>query len=166
MTEKELIELCHGVMREDPAAVLLVRGYPTGLLQLVDKAVKIKPDVDRDKLREALYMLLVPGMWGADQVGRMMKENPNVTGKEIAEVLRKADPGECEHGRTLDCIACEELPGLDVSETSIQTVLDDVKALRSFAKVVADSFDCDSDAHKYGTFCRACEAKKILEKTD
>lgn len=35
--------------------------------------------------------------------------------------------------------------------------------LKNFAKDCRDGFDCDSDAHKYHTTCRSCEAKRILE---
>lgn len=31
-----------------------------------------------------------------------------------------------------------------------------------FIKDVAVNWDCDNDAHKYGTPCRSCEAEKIL----
>lgn len=31
-------------------------------------------------------------------------------------------------------------------------------ALRDFA----DNFDCDQDAHKYGTTCRACTSSEVL----
>lgn len=35
--------------------------------------------------------------------------------------------------------------------------------LRTFAKNIRDNFDCDSDGHKYGTYCRSCDAAKVLE---
>lgn len=38
----------------------------------------------------------------------------------------------------------------------------ELDALRSFARDVRDNYECDSDAHKYGTRCRACEAAKVL----
>ena len=31
-----------------------------------------------------------------------------------------------------------------------------------FVKDAAHNWDCDEDGHKYGTYCRACEAKIIL----
>lgn len=37
-----------------------------------------------------------------------------------------------------------------------------IAALEAFARDVGNNYDCDSDAHKYGTRCRSCEAKKIL----
>jgi hypothetical protein len=36
--------------------------------------------------------------------------------------------------------------------------------LRAFAVMIRDDFDCDNDAHKYGTPCRACEAEKLVGK--
>lgn len=29
-------------------------------------------------------------------------------------------------------------------------------------ETVANGFDCDNDAHRYGSYCRKCEAKKAL----
>ena len=40
-----------------------------------------------------------------------------------------------------------------------------IKEVRAFCRDVAYNFDCDSDAHKYGTTCRACEAKELYEKS-
>ena len=37
-----------------------------------------------------------------------------------------------------------------------------VAEMEKFVKDCRDSWDCDNDAHKYGTTCRSCEAKKIL----
>ncbi len=34
--------------------------------------------------------------------------------------------------------------------------------LLSALKEIRDDFDCDSDAHKYGTTCRCCLAKKAI----
>lgn len=36
--------------------------------------------------------------------------------------------------------------------------------VESFIQNIATGFDCDSDAHKYNTYCRCCEAQKLLEK--
>lgn len=32
-------------------------------------------------------------------------------------------------------------------------------------RTVAEDFDCDSDAHKYNSYCRACNAQKVLQVT-
>jgi hypothetical protein len=37
-----------------------------------------------------------------------------------------------------------------------------VATLEDFATDCAKNFDCDSDAHKYNTTCRACAAKEAL----
>jgi hypothetical protein len=47
--------------------------------------------------------------------------------------------------------------------TEIERLREENEKLREFVRSCAISFDCDADAHKYGTFCRACEAKKLLE---
>ncbi len=36
--------------------------------------------------------------------------------------------------------------------------------LEDFVRECRDNFDCDEDAHKHHTFCRACEAAKLLPK--
>lgn len=38
-----------------------------------------------------------------------------------------------------------------------------VEELEFFLYDISGGYDCDSDAHKYGTRCRACEAKKLLQ---
>lgn len=35
-----------------------------------------------------------------------------------------------------------------------------------FLRTCRDDFDCDSDAHRYNTFCRVCEAEKIIGKKE
>lgn len=37
-----------------------------------------------------------------------------------------------------------------------------IKRLAAFAKDVRDNYDCDNDAHRHGTTCRACEAGHVL----
>lgn len=37
-----------------------------------------------------------------------------------------------------------------------------ISELEYFVQEIRDGFDCDEDAHKYGTFCRCCEATKLL----
>ncbi len=41
----------------------------------------------------------------------------------------------------------------------------ELKELRSALELIADGFDHDEDAHKYGTPCRECVAKKALKRT-
>ncbi len=42
----------------------------------------------------------------------------------------------------------------------------EVLALREFARDCAMNWDCDSDAHKYGTPCRVCDAQEVLTNTE
>ena len=37
---------------------------------------------------------------------------------------------------------------------------------REFVRCVADNYDCDSDAHRYGTPCRSCDARALLQSAD
>lgn len=39
-----------------------------------------------------------------------------------------------------------------------------IAELESFVRDVRDNWDCDEDAHRHGTRCRACEAAKLLPK--
>ena len=39
-----------------------------------------------------------------------------------------------------------------------------IAELEEFARDIAENWDCDDDAHKYGTRCRACSALEILNK--
>jgi len=39
-----------------------------------------------------------------------------------------------------------------------------INELLDFVKDIQDNYDCDSDAHKYDTRCRTCEAEKLLQK--
>lgn len=38
-----------------------------------------------------------------------------------------------------------------------------VEKLREELRDISENWDCDSDAHKYGTPCRCCQAKAALE---
>ena len=40
----------------------------------------------------------------------------------------------------------------------------DVEKLKAFVQNVADNYDCDADAHRYGTPCRVCWAKAVLDQ--
>ena len=46
-----------------------------------------------------------------------------------------------------------------ISDPNIEFKL---KAYESFIKDCRDNFDCDEDAHKYGTMCRSCAAAKLI----
>lgn len=39
-----------------------------------------------------------------------------------------------------------------------------IKELENFVVNVRDNWDCDNDAHKYGTICRSCDASELLKK--
>lgn len=39
-----------------------------------------------------------------------------------------------------------------------------IKKLLEFARDCHVNWDCDIDAHKYNTLCRACEAEKLIAK--
>ena len=39
-----------------------------------------------------------------------------------------------------------------------------IKRLEEFARTIANDFDHDNDAHKYGTICRVCYAEDLLKE--
>lgn len=59
------------------------------------------------------------------------------------------------------CHACES----ERYEFRIAALTAAVAKLRAALETVRDGFDCDGDAHKYGTACRCCEARKALDET-
>ena len=44
----------------------------------------------------------------------------------------------------------------------VSMIFDLINELLAFTEDCYENFDCDSDAHKYNTRCRACEAKALL----
>ena len=40
--------------------------------------------------------------------------------------------------------------------------LEKLTAFTAFVKDIRDNYDCDSDAHKYGTWCRCCQAAALI----
>jgi hypothetical protein len=116
----DLTIVCQQAMKDDPSSVLLVRGYPTGMLQLQDAVKKLlgdKYDKATEKaVRARLYRLCLPGFWSVDEFERLEAEG--ATGAEIAEALRKGLTDYCEHGRSTSCswLACDSLPGVGLVE--------------------------------------------------
>ena len=45
---------------------------------------------------------------------------------------------------------------------AIRELAEKVRRLEDFAYSCRDDFDCDSDAHRHGTMCRACRAAEVL----
>ena len=41
-----------------------------------------------------------------------------------------------------------------------------LKQCRSHCRDLAENFDCDSDGHRYNTYCRKCEAAEHLKELD
>ncbi len=57
----------------------------------------------------------------------------------------------------------EALSGaLQLASRENDTLKRQVEVLEEFARDVLHGFDCDADAHRYGTMCRCCTAAKIL----
>lgn len=56
---------------------------------------------------------------------------------------------------------CEFGPRIPSAET-IHAQQRELERLRATLKTIMEDFDCDSDAHRYGTACRCCIAKEAL----
>lgn len=55
----------------------------------------------------------------------------------------------------------------DYDSEALETVIQAAEKLIDFAifvKSIQEDYDCDRDAHIYGTQCRSCEAKRLLQK--
>lgn len=53
---------------------------------------------------------------------------------------------------------------LSLQKKRIDILMTRIQELESFVTNVSDNYDCDNDAHRYGTICRSCEASKLLKK--
>ena len=164
MDEEKIIELCHQVMRENPSAVLLVRSYPTGFLQLTDALKKLAPDIPYEVRADHLYRLCVPGFWAADKSAQAIRDNPNITGPELAEVLRKSIPDECEHQQLFgNCPACGDqtvMFGLDISGWSFAENI----RFRALVQKLVETLEHTD--HTPGTSCLRCEAEEALPRIE
>lgn len=49
-----------------------------------------------------------------------------------------------------------------VSASLVLEMIDYIRRLEAFADDCQRNWDCDSDAHKYGTTCRACAASEAM----
>ena len=86
----------------------------------------------------------------------------------------QAGDGQCPCGLVWDAneeiqiTVCSPQPLADAmwiteSHNSWPAVEARLAMLEEFARDCRDNYDCDSDAHKYDTRCRACEAAKVLD---
>lgn len=69
-----------------------------------------------------------------------------------------------EHISTLIADRDQLAAALREKEAECDRLGQSVKELESFARHIRDSYDHDSDAHKYGTACRVCEADLLLAR--
>ena len=86
-------------------------------------------------------------------------ENVNLT--RIAELERRNGELEKENGILMNTHSGE----LDIyvkQANVILSLLSVIKKKDEALRDIANNFDCDSDAHKYRTSCRCCEAKKAI----
>lgn len=73
--------------------------------------------------------------------------------EKTSDWLNVAGP-MCAH-----CIGTE-----NVDQAAGRILAAEIERLRAFARNIRDNFDCDEDAHKHGTMCRACSARDLLPK--
>ena len=89
-------------------------------------------------------------MTQANQNGSTPSVHPDCYGAmPDDELMRRAEAGET----------------IGSGSRQIELLVKRVKLLEAFAVDIRDNYDCDSDAHKYGTPCRCCEAEYVLTAT-
>lgn len=66
------------------------------------------------------------------------------------------DDGPARRGA--NCLVLTEVQPL---RDQVAVLTQERDELKSFVLDVRDNWDCDLDAHKYGTTCRSCEAKRL-----
>lgn len=78
-----------------------------------------------------------------------------------------ADSGNAVRVFSGDSIYIGMIGGSDQSHVEISRnarLIAAAPELLSFAIYVRDNYECDSDAHKYGTPCRCCDAATVIAK--
>lgn len=64
----------------------------------------------------------------------------------------------------LYCMSCGQAHKLTASPVlSSPKDNEKLRDLIAFVQDIATNYDCDADGHKYGTYCRRCEAARILK---
>lgn len=81
---------------------------------------------------------------------------------ERDERLSQAEAMNTKH--KLDIL--DGVQAMQVLEARLSHLMDVAEKVKSFLREIAEDFDCDEDAHKYGTTCRACSAKLALAEWD
>jgi hypothetical protein len=82
---------------------------------------------------------------------------------------RELEPDECDDDRdrvfstTSVCIVPTNDTSHPVCENTVRLICA-APDLYEFARQCASNFDCDADAHRYGTYCRACSARDVIAK--
>lgn len=75
----------------------------------------------------------------------------------------KADALHCAYALILeDGLEPEQAAFIITRELALNELYMCVESLRN----VRDNYDCDTDAHKYGTVCRCCDAKSAIAAYD
>lgn len=53
--------------------------------------------------------------------------------------------------------------GEDALIANVRNLRAHIKRLEEFVRSCANNFDCDNDAHKWSTQCRACDAQRLID---
>lgn len=84
--------------------------------------------------------------------------------REVAEASKLHDPFQIGWCRGPAQLHARNNYERVFTRVAIIRLLERLQRAEAFAYDVRDNYDCDPDAHKYGTTCRCCEAAKVLEK--
>ncbi len=68
----------------------------------------------------------------------------------------------CKHGHLLryGCDQCDRERALE----DLRAARARIAELEAFARAIFYYYDCDEDAHRYGTTCRKCAAREVLKR--
>ena len=90
-------------------------------------------------------------------IAQLLAEREHALREQVATLTKERD-----EARAL--VLSSEKQAVSLSLKCAQHLVD-IATLRSFADGVLSNYDCDSDAHRYNTACRCCDAAKVLAAT-
>ena len=79
--------------------------------------------------------------------------------KDVRSVFKVAARYEAEAAARYAVAVANAWPGISARLRAAEA---EVERLRGALRSVRDNYDCDEDAHRYGTICRRCDARAAL----
>lgn len=92
-----------------------------------------------------------------------------LTNEELREIAKRAEKAK-ETTENYSIISSGEVGEvvIDIPRllAHIAALEEESKRYKEVLRDVRDNYDCDSDAHKYGTTCRCCAAEEVLAEDE